>query len=138
MPKTNMKVRSGKRYEVAYRVIGSISELTREQVEMLATRYLRTTARNFVMGKLNEAEPAIVQNQNMKKALLASGMATSEEQVAEFFKAMGQPLEIPSEFEIPVAELVPDSESGRGKKAADIFSFEAEDDEGEDEVEAAV
>jgi len=133
MPNTNMKVKSGKKYPVKYRVVGDLSSLTREQLETLAIRQLRSGARNHCISKLNEAEPAIVQNQNMKQALLSSGMAQSEEQVAAFFASMGQPLEIPNTFEIPVSELIPDGESGRGKKAADIFSFDSAEDDGEDD-----
>jgi hypothetical protein len=137
MPVTNMKVKSGKKYAVKYRVVGDLSSLTREQLEILAARQLRTSARTFCISKLNEAEPAIVQNQNMKQALLGSGMAQSEEQVAAFFASMGQPLEIPDTFEIPVSELIPDGDSGRGKKAADIFSFDSAEDADDDDDDVA-
>lgn len=133
MPKTDIKVKSGKKYPVTYVVSGALSDLTREQVEMLAVRYLRSGARAFVLQKLNEAEPAIVVNQEMKARLIESGMAT-EETANAFFASMNKPLEIPTEFEIPITDLLP-SESGRGKKAADIFAKEeVEDDDDDDET----
>lgn len=129
-----MKVKSGESYPVKYKVAETLASLTREEVEALAVRYLRTAARNFVMGKLNEAEPAIVSNQKMKAAMIASGLG-NEEQAKAFFKNLDMPLEIPTEFDIPIADLVPDSEGGRGKKAADIFSYaEVEADETEAET----
>lgn len=134
MPKTEMKVKSGKKYPVNYRVAGSLSDLTRDQVESLAVKYLRNSARGFCVQKLNEAEPAIVVNQTMKAAMINGGLA-NEEQATAFFASMNMPLSIPSQFEIPLSELVPDGESGRGKKAADLFAFgETEEEEDEEEV----
>lgn len=134
MPTTNMKVKSGKSFEVKYRVAETLSSLTREAVEALAIRYLRTAARNFVLGKLNEAEPAISTNQVLRTNMITAGLGTPET-VDQFFKLQGLVLEIPSEFTIPISELIPDSEGGRGKKAADIFSFEDKEEEsGEQEV----
>lgn len=126
MPKTDIKVKSGKKYGIAYAVTGSLTSLTREQLETLALRQLRTGARAYCLQKLNEAEPAIVVNQEMKDKLIESGMA-DEAKANAFFAALNKPLEIPSVFEIPISELMP-SDSGRGKKAADIFTMEEEEE----------
>lgn len=133
MPKTELKVKSGAKYPISYVVMGALAQLSREQLEVLALRQLRNSARTYMVAKLNEAEPAIVVNQQMKDALIKSGMA-DEEKANAFFASLGKPLEIPSNFEIPIAELMP-SESGRGKKAADIFVLD-EVEEDEDETEA--
>jgi len=131
MPSTEMKVKSGAKYPVKYSVAGALSDLTREQVESLAIKQLRMSARNFCVQKLNEAEPAIVNNQIMLNNMVAAGL-TDQETAVKFFAASNMPLEIPSVFEIPLSELLP-SDSGRGKKAANIFSLEAE--EGEDDTD---
>lgn len=127
MPSTEIKVKSGNAYPVSYRVVGTLAEMSREQLETLALRQLRTGARAYCQQKLNEAEPAIVVNQEMKSKLIESGMA-DEEKANAFFAALGKPLEIPSVFEIPISELLPDSpkegEKARGKKAADIFTLD--------------
>lgn len=134
MPQTELKVKSGKKHPVTYVVIGALASLTREQLETLALRQLRNSARAYMVGKLNEAEPAVVVNQQMKEALIASGMA-DEDKANAFFASLGKPLTIPSEFNIPIADLMP-SESGRGKKAADIFSLDEVEEEDEDSAEA--
>ena len=133
MPKTNMKVKSGSKYPIAYRVVGSLDELTREQLVALAIKQLRGSARNYCVQKLNEAEPAIVVNQTLMANMIKAGI-TDAETAQNFFTESGMPLTIPSEFEIPLSELLP-GESTRGKKAGDIFSFESEEDndEGDDE-----
>lgn len=133
MPTTDMKVKSGKKYPVKYRVVGSLSELTREEVEALALKQLRGSARAFCLQKLNEAEPAIVVNRTMRDNMVAAGLA-NEETANAFFGSMNMVLDIPDTFEIPVADLLP-GESSRGKKASDIFAFESEE-ESDDEAEA--
>ena len=128
MPTTDMKVKSGNKYEVKYKVAETLDNLTPDDLKSLAVRYLRTAARNYVLGKLNEAEPAIVTNMTMKNNMIAAGLGTPE-QVDVFFKAQNLVLEIPCEFNIPISELVPSAEGGRGKKAADIFTWEEKEDE---------
>lgn len=134
MPTTMMKVKSGNKYPIRYRISGSLSTMTREQLEVLALRQLRSSARNYILGKLNEVEPAIVSNQQFARALKEENIAASDEQILAFFQKQNRPLEVPTEFEIDLSELLPDMESKRGKKAADIFSMdEAEEEEEEEE-----
>ena len=135
MPSTIMKVKSGNKYPVKYRVVGDLSSLTREQLEAVAIKQFRMTLRNFCIQQLNEAEPAVVTNLSMRNDMVESGV-TDIEKATAFFVKRGLPLEIPDTFEVPLSELLP-GESTRGKKAADIFTFEAEDDndEGEDATE---
>jgi hypothetical protein len=124
-------VKSGKKYGVAYKVTGSLNELTRDDLVALAVKQLRGEARAYCVRKLNEAEPAIVKNIEMKSNMIEAGIVDESTAVA-FFAKLNMPLEIPSTFEIPVSELLP-GESTRGKKAGDIFSFESEEEEDDTE-----
>jgi hypothetical protein len=135
MPKSSMKVKSGSTYEVAYKVVGSMDELTTDQLKVLAERQLRTSARSAVLSQLNEVEPAIAANLNTKKEMLAAGFPV--DLVETFFKNPKYVLVVPTSFEIPMKDLIPE-ESGRGKKAADIFSFESTDESGETSTENEV
>ena len=74
----------------------------------------------------------------MRDAMVASGLGTVEVANA-FFASMDKPLEIPSDFVLTIADLIP-GDSGRGKKAGDIFSAELPvetDEDDDDEVETA-
>lgn len=135
MPKSNIKVKSGNKYEVKFCVVGSIDELTPEQLKALALRQLRTGVRAIVVANLNAAEPEVVNNKKMAERMIAKFKMSAQE-AAEFFAESGAPLEIPTEFRVPIADLMPE-ESGRGKKAGNIFELEADDDTEEEEEEAA-
>lgn len=132
MPKSNIKVKSGKTYPVKYRVVGSMNDFSTEQLKIFAEKYIRSAARSFVLGKLNEVEPSIADNIEMHKSMLESGFDPA--MVEKFFAAQKYNLTIPDTFEVTVADLTPES-SGRGKKAADVFSFESVEEEDEEEEE---
>jgi len=134
MPTSTIKTKSGNSHKVSYRVDGTLENLTQEQLKGAALRYLRGAARAFVVAEVNQAEPAALKNieltQNMKQFLKAS-----DEDIAAFAKQSGMVLEVPTTFNIPLGELIPEEGSGRGKKAADIFSMDsAEPDDDEDDV----
>lgn len=131
MPVTTFKTKAGNSYTVKYRVVGDVSSLTREQLEVLAIRQLRNSARNYCVGELNAAEPGVLVTNNLIAALRSTG--AQEDQISAFLnnlKATGQPVytSVPSEFQIPITELLP-SESGRGREAANIFEFGGEEEE---------
>lgn len=130
MPTSEMKVKSGNKYNVKYMVKGSLDSLTQDQLKSLAERQLRALARAYVLGTLQSVEPEIDTYRKMFEAMKAQ-MGVPEETVVAFFKNQRFNLEVPTEFEIEIAELIPDGTSGRGKKAADIFSFEGEEAESE-------
>lgn len=136
MPTSEMKVKSGNSYEVKYRVEGSLDSLTPDQLKNLAERQLRASARAYVLGNLQTVEPEIATYRGMFKAMLESGLG-NEETVTAFFKAQNFNLDVPTEFVIPIADLIPDGTSGRGKKAANIFSFEGDEAEAETETPVA-
>lgn len=135
MPTSNMKVKSGTQYAVRYRVVGSMNDLSTDQLKMFAERYLRTAARSAVLGKLNEIEPAIAGHKEMYDSMKQAGFDPA--MVEAFFKAKNLNLEVPTTFEIPIVDLLPDEDSTRGKKAADVFTFESTD-EVEDSTEEVV
>jgi hypothetical protein len=128
-----MKTKTKNTYEVKYRVVGSMTDLTKEQLVSLAEKYIKTVARNTVLGKLNEVEPAILISQKIKADMIEAGMPV--EGIEAFFKMKDYPLEVPSTFEIPIASLIPSEENTRGRKAADVFSFESSEDEDDDEAD---
>ena len=128
MPTSTMKVKSGAKYDVTYRALGSIDDLTDEQLKKYAEAYLKSKARNYVQAQLNAAEPAIAANITMKENMVKAGLGTAE-QVDAFFKASSLITAVPTNFEIPLTDLVPENESGRGRKAVSVFSTEPEDDD---------
>jgi hypothetical protein len=133
MPNSKIKVKSGNQYLIAYKVLGAIQELSREDLEKLALASLRASARQFILRALNEGETEVVKNQTLLTAMVESGFA-SKEKAMEFFSMRGMSTVLPTSFEIPLAELLPE-DSGRGKKASDLFSFEGDED-GEEAPEA--
>ena len=135
MPTSKIKSKTGAEYQVSFKVTGDLGALTTEQLQALALRYIRNAARAQVVAGLNEAEPAVVNNQRMAAAMLTK-LKSSPEEVKEFFAETGMPLEVPTSFEIPLVSLIP-GDSGRGKKASDIFSFESADTDNDDEAEDA-
>lgn len=135
MPTSTIKTKLGNKLEVKFRVIGSLDDLTTEDLKALALRYIRTSARGIVVAELNSAEPAVVSNRQMVNAM-CKFMNQPTEVGAAFAKENNMLLEVPSTFDIPLGDLIPDSEGGRGKKAADIFSYEGSEDDEETEAEA--
>lgn len=132
-----MKLKSGNKYPVSYRVVGSLADLTREQLEELALRQLRASARSQVQQELTKAEPAIVTNKRLLDGLIANNMGSPETARDFIIKTMGGVLEMPSQFEIPLSDLLP-GESSRGRKAADLFSLtEEEEEDTSEEIETA-
>ena len=138
MPKSTIKTKLNNKYPVRFRVVGSLDELSPEQLKSLALKYVRNAARAIVVAELNAAEPAVVTNRRITDSMKTM-MGISEEQIKNFCAAQDPPmyLEIPSEFSIPLADLIPAEEGGRGKKAANPFEFESEgadDDDDDDDV----
>lgn len=122
MPKTEIKVRSGKKYPASYRVVGSLADLTEAQKENILKRALRTSARANVLGTLQGIEPAILANKAMREKMLAA--FGNEEMVDAFMKSQEMYLDIPSEFDVPIAKLIPDGDP------VDPFTFgESDEDE---------
>lgn len=137
MPTSTMKVKSGTKYDVTYRALGSIDDLTSEQLKRYAEAYLKSKARNFVQAQLNAAEPAIAANINMRDNMIKAGLGT-EETVKAFFELQGLITAVPTNFEIDLKDLVPDEASTRGRKAVSVFSTEVEEDEPEETEAPAV
>jgi len=130
-----MKVKSGTKYEVTYRALGSIDDLNPDQLKRLAEAYLKSKARNYVQAQLNVAEPAIAANISMRDNMIKAGLGNAET-VKAFFEMQGLHTEVPVNFEIPLSDLVPEEASTRGRKSVSVFSTEAEEDDA-DENEAA-
>lgn len=133
MPISKMKMKSGNEYNVTYVVTGSMDNLSTEDLKVLAERYLRSAARSYVLGKMSEIEPSIAYNIAMYTEM-KNTPGFPAEAVEAFFKKQGLNLEVPTSFEVPLAELIPSADSKRGKKAADIFSASTEEDD-DDEAE---
>src|SRR3990172_4504762 len=115
MPTSNMKAKSGTSYEVKYRVTGSMNDLSTDQLKIFAERYLRTAARSSVLARLNEIEPAIAGHKEMYDNMKTAGFDPA--MVDGFFKAQGYNLEVPTTFEIKIQDLLPNEDSGRGRKS---------------------
>lgn len=121
---TNIKTKSGDSVKVAYCVEGTLENLTPEQIQALALRQLRAAARGFVVQKLVEAEPAIMIARAFRDRMINAKFP--EEMINAFFNQPDKepmPLELPTEFHIPIAELIP-GESTRGRKSGDLFSLD--------------
>lgn len=135
MPTSKMKTKMKNTYAVKYRVIGSMESLTPEQLRVLAEKYVKTVARATVLGKLNEIEPSIVKAKEIRDGMLEVGM--TQEMVDKFLNHKGYVLEVPTQFELSIEELMPsDGENARGRKSADVFSFESDETEGESESDS--
>ena len=105
----------------------------------MALRYVRNAARAVVVAELNAAEPAVVTNRRITDSM-KSMMGIPEEKIREFCAAQEPPmyLEVPTQFSIPLADLIPSEEATRGKKAANIFEFGTEEDAEDDDEEETV
>jgi hypothetical protein len=139
MPKSTIKTKLNNKYSVRFRVVGSLDELTPDQLKSLALRYVRNAARAIVVAELNSAEPAVVTNRRITDSMKTM-MNIPEDTIRAFCAAQDPPmyLDIPTEFSIPLKDLIPSEEATRGKKAANIFEFGSEDEPEEDEDEEEV
>lgn len=135
MPTSKMKTTTKNEYTIKYKVVGSMDELTQDQLKALALRQIRSSARSAALANLNEVEPSIAANIQMRDGLIAVGL--DEDKIAKFFELRNANFSVPTQFEIPLSSLVPSEDTTRGKKAADVFSFGETEEADDDDDDAA-
>jgi hypothetical protein len=133
MPKSKFVLRNksgNAEVTASYRVVGSITDLTSEQKDQMVLTAIRTLARTRAMAQLKTELGSIALNRVIYNQMIADGLMEPAAAKA-FFRKTGSVVDFSDNLEFKIGELIGDST--RGRKAADPFEFEGDDEAEEPE-----